>query len=290
MPRRRSKGAVRVAQGLWPIGGTDLVHGLDIDLPLRSSGPTVATVHDLAVFDVPWAFSRYRATGERQVVARSVARADALIAVSNFSAERIEHHFGRSATVTPLAPPGDVVPHCPEAVAVVRQQYDLPPRFVLQLASIEPRKDVDLLADVCRAHGMPLILAGANHQRRSWAGARHLGYVPEEHLAPLLDAADIIAYLSHYEGFGLPPLEAMVRGRPVVANAVGALPDVAADGARLVAPGDRDRLADALNELWSDHEARRELGRRGRRAVGDLSWSATAAATLEVYRGLGVPV
>lgn len=277
-----------MAHGLWPIGGADLVHSLDVDLPLRSSGATVATVHDLAVFDVPWAFSRYRATGERQIVARSIARADALIAVSNFTAERIEHHFGRTATVTTLAPPAAIVPHRPDAVDEVRRHYDLPPRFVLQVASVEPRKDVDLLAAACAEIDIPLILVGANHANRSWPGARHLGYVAAEHLAPLLDAAHLVAYLSHYEGFGLPPLEAMVRGRPVVASAVGALPDVAADGAWLVPPGDRGRLLIALRTLWRDDERRRELAERGRRVANALSWHSTASTTIDVYRRLGV--
>ncbi|MEM9563992.1 MAG: glycosyltransferase family 1 protein [Actinomycetota bacterium] len=288
--RPPSRGARRVAQGLRPINDADLIHGLDVDLPLWSSSPTVSTVHDLSVFDVPLAFSRYRAAGERLVVRRSIARADALIAVSAFTAERIEHHFGRTATVIPLAAPAIVDPFRPADVDRVRARHALPDRFVLQLATIEPRKDVAMLAEACAANDVPLVLAGADPDGRAPTGAKHLGYVATDDLQPLLAAADVVAYISHYEGFGLPPLEAMARGRPVVASAVGGLPDVAADGAELVRPGDVDQLAKVIGELWHDDDRRRELGERGRIAAGRLSWSATAAATLDVYRTLGLSV
>ena len=96
--------------------------------------------------------------------------------------------------------------------------------------------------------------------------------------------------VARYEGFGLPPIEAMARGRPVVATAVGALPDLVGDGAILVDPTDRAGLGRALRGLWHDPEHRSELGRAGRRAAGRLGWHATAAGTLDVYRRLGIGV
>ncbi len=290
-PLRRpiSDGARRVLQAMRPIGSADLIHGLDVDLPVRSACPTVTTVHDLSVFDTPWAFSRYRATGERLIVGRSIRAADAVIAVSAFTAERIDHHFGRTATVIPLAPPATMAPFDPDRVVEVRRRYDLPPRFVLQVSSIEPRKDVALLADACAELSVPLVLIGGLHGRSKVPdGARHLGYVDRCDIDPLLDAADIVAYISRYEGFGLPPLEAMARARPVVASRVGALPEVADGGAELVAVDDRAELVATIEKLWLDPDRRAQLGDDGRRKAAELSWEATADATLDVYRTLGV--
>ncbi len=293
-------GTRRAIEALRSVGPADVVHGLDVDLPLRRRSPRVTTVHDLAVFDTPDAFSRYRAMGERLLLTRAIRTADEVIAVSNFTAERIEHHFGRSATVTPLAPsvadrssgpaggaveePGDGAGGAPD----VRDELGLPERFVLQVATIEPRKDGQLLAAACRRLGLPLVLAGGLDPRcRVPDGAIHLGRVSDADRDRLVDAATVIAYISRYEGFGLPPVEAMARGRPVVATAVGGLPDVVDDGAVLIA-ADVDELERALRQLWLDDDARRHLGDAGRRAAGRLSWGDTAARTIEAYRRIGL--
>lgn len=105
-----------------------------------------------------------------------------------------------------------------------------------------------------------------------------------------MDRATVVAYVSRYEGFGLPPLEAMARSRPVVATAVGALPDLVGQGALLVPVGDQGALERALRLLWEDDEANRVLARAGRQVADGLSWSATAASTLDIYRRLGVAV
>lgn len=286
--RPTSGGARRTVHGLRAVPDADLIHGLDVDLPFRASCPTVTTVHDLSVFDTPWAFSSYRVAGERLIVRRSIAKADAIIAVSAFTAERVNHHFGRTATVVPLAPRSTRVPSCDAATDRVRDRYDLPPRFVLQLASIEPRKNVQLLAEVCAALDVPLVLAGGRvGETPVPASARHLGYVPQGEIAPLLDAAEIVAYISDYEGFGLPPLEAMARARPVVASAVGGLPNLPG-GLELVPVGDRTALHTALRGLWHDADRRSELAAAGQRTAAAMTWSANADATLEVYRSLGV--
>ncbi|MGH1490173.1 MAG: glycosyltransferase family 4 protein [Acidimicrobiales bacterium] len=287
--RGDSHGLRRALQGLRPVPDVDLLHGLDVDLPLVANCPTVSTVHDLSVFDTPWAFSRYRSAGERRLLSRSIRKADELIAVSAFTAERIDHHFARSATVIPLAPRSNQTPIEPGAVDAVRRKHQLPERFVLQLASIEPRKDVELLADACAKLDIPLVLAGG-HNRRSKvpSTAHHLGYVDDTEVDALLDAADIVAYISRYEGFGLPPLEAMARGRAVVASAVGALPEVAADGAELVPVGAGPELQRILEDLWNDCDRRHELATRGQQQAAALTWNKTAAATLDVYRKLGL--
>lgn len=288
LPRRQSAGVARALDGLRTLGRADIVHGLDVDIPLRVGGPSVATVHDLAVFDTPWAFSAVRARGEQVLVRQVLRRVDAVIAVSAFTAERVAALFGRSAVVTPLAPSPDLAPPAPAEVARVRSRYDLPDRFVLHVGTVEPRKDVPGLARACREVDVPLVLAGALARRAEVPpGASHLGWVPRGDLAPLYGSATLVAYPSLYEGFGLPPLEAMSCGAPVIATRVASLPEVLGEAACLVPTADEGHLARAIAELLADGERRREMSRAGLRRAAGFTWKATAAGTAEVYRSLG---
>ncbi len=289
MIRPSSAGWRRAASGLRPVGPADLVHGLDVDLPLRPRAPTVITVCDLSVFDVPWAFSRRRARGEQFLVRRAVQRADAVIAISNFTAERIRARFGRDAVVTNLAAAPRFRPATEADLERVRRRYELPETCVLYLGAVEPRKDVATLATVCRDLGIPLVTGGPvlDPQARV-AGVRHVGYVDADDLPALYGAATVVAYPSHYEGFGLPPIEAMASGAAVVATAVGALPEVAAGGAELVPPGNAAALRDAIAGLVRDRERRAELAAAAAGVAARLSWARTVDETLAVYRRLGV--
>jgi len=284
-----SAGVRRALAGLRPVGHVELVHGLDVDVPLRPGAPTVVTVHDLSVYDIPWAFPRRRALGEQLLIRRAVHLADEILAVSAFTAERIEARFGRTATVTELAAADHCRPADAAAIERVRRRYQLPPTCVLYLGAVEPRKDLGQLADVCRAIGVPLVLGGpllAPQARPE--GVTHLGYVDGEDLPALYGAVTVVAYPSRYEGFGLPPIEAMASGAAVVATTVGALPDVAAGGAELVPPGDADALRSAITALIRDPERRPELARAAGEVAGRLSWDRTAAATIAAYERLGV--
>ena len=181
--RGRSHGVRRAITGMRDLGKVDLVHGLDVDLPGRQRSPLVATIHDMAVFDVPWAFPRVRVFGEQRLTAASIRRADAIIVMSDFTAERISDRFGRAASVIPLAPRTDVLPPDEAAVHEVRAKYNLPERFVLHVGNIEPRKDVASLAAACRQAGVPLVLAGARVGNAAVpAEGTAIGYVP--HPAP----------------------------------------------------------------------------------------------------------
>lgn len=290
-PRLRpdANGAVRALLGMAPIRGADLVHGLDVDLPLWSRAPTVATVHDTAVFDTPWAFSRRRARGEQELLRRAVRRADRVIAVSAFTASRVHDLFGRDAVVTPLAPASRFRPPGDRAVEEVRTRYLLPERFVLHVGTIEPRKNVPGLADAAKAAGLPLVLAGAvAGGQRVPATAQHLGYVPDSDVPALYSAATAVAYPSHYEGFGLPPLEAMACGAAVIATRVGALEETLGSAALLVAPGDHEALVRQLRTLLDDEDQRKALQGAAQRRAAAFTWQDTAQRTTDVYRKLGV--
>jgi glycosyltransferase involved in cell wall biosynthesis len=282
-------GARRALLGLGPVGRADLVHGLDVDLPLPVRAPSVSTVHDTAVFDTPWTFSARRSRGERLLLRQALHRADRVIAVSAFTAGRVHDLFGRDAVVTPLAPAERFRPPAQAEVRRVRARYGLPARFVLHVGTIEARKDVGMLAAAARTADVPLVLAGgvATGQHVP-VGAVHLGYVPSDDLPALYGAATAVGYPSRYEGFGLPPLEAMACGAAVVASRVGALPETLGEAALLVAPRDEAALTAALRRLVHDRDLREHLQRTGLTRAAGFRWSTTAQRTLEVYRGLGV--
>lgn len=284
-------GAGRAMLGMLPVRNADLIHALDVDLPFGAGAVRVATVHDMSVFDTPWAYSRLRAAGERALLRSSLRRADVLLAVSEFTAERVQSIARRSCTVTPLAPARWAVPPSVTQVQQVFAKYGLPERFVLQVGTVEPRKDVALVAQVAAELDVPCVLAGAGSRGpRAPAGVQGLGYVDAGDLPALYRAATVVAYASRYEGFGLPPVEAMACGGVVAASAVGALPQVVGDGAVLVARHNRTDWTTALRPLLRDAAHRDALRQRASAAAARLSWRSTAEQTVAAYRSAGAAV
>ncbi|WP_415976633.1 glycosyltransferase family 4 protein [Rhodococcus sp. 077-4] len=284
-----TSGAARALLGALPVGACDVVHGLDVDLPLFTKAFTVATVHDLSVIDMPSASSRFRALGEQRLVRHTLRRADLLIAVSRFTADRIKAVSGREATVVGLAPAAWAAVPTDSHVDAVRAKYDLPDRFVMQVGTVEPRKNVQLVADAAENLGIPCLLAGAGSTGpNAPANSRGLGYVDVEDLPALYSAATVTAYASRYEGYGLPPVEAMASGGAVVASAVGALPDVVGDGAVLVESENIDDWVRAMRPIVFDADVRSALVGAAADASLEITWRRTAEATADAYRAAGV--
>jgi len=286
---RESDGLARALRGAVGFGRCDLVHGLDVDLPVLRRGRTVSTVHDMAIFDVPSTFPRHRVAGERLLMRHAIRRADAVVADSAFTAERIHALLGRDATVVHLAAGTGMAPPSEQEVDRVRERYRLPDRFVLHVGNIEPRKDIPTLAEACRTVPIPLVLTGHSlwgHQPP--AGAIEIGHVDVDDLPGLYGAATVVGYASRYEGFGLPPLEAMACGAPVVTTPVPSVTELIGDGAEQFVPGDADGLAVTLRQLVEDPDRRRELAERGMHRVRGLTWKDTAERTASVYRSVGL--
>jgi glycosyltransferase involved in cell wall biosynthesis len=267
-----------VRDTVWYLGalplaarGADVLHCPTYRAPIRCSTPVVVTVHDLAVFRYPETFRRWTRTYSRRIVPLVVHAARRLIAVSEFTKRELVELLG--------------VPE--ERIAVVANAVDavfVPegPRadgdYVLAVGTLEPRKNLGRLAQAAERLGVELRVVGA----RGWGdvelpgSVRRLGEVPDEELAALYRGARCLAYPSLYEGFGIPVLEAMACGCPVVTSAGGACEEVAGGAAVLVDPLEVESIAAGIE--------RARDGQAGIERAREFTWESAAAATAAVYR------
>jgi len=232
----------------------------------------------------------------KQVIAISESTRRDVIARLRVPAERVQTIYcGVDPSFQPL-PRVDV--------EAFRREKGLPERFILYLGTIEPRKNIGRLAEAfanlarSSAHDMAdvhLVIAGSVGwmSESTLAGIHDLpvrdrihlpGYVPEEEKPLWYNAAICLCYPSLYEGFGLPPLEAMACGVPVIASDVSSLPEVVGDAGILVSPMDTDALMDALRRVLVDAELRAELAQRGLDRASRFSWAEAARETVATYR------
>ena len=272
----------RVLRGLtyWPRAARrdrlDLFHTSYYPVP-RLSAPTVLTVHDMRLVRMPETYGRARYLFLRSVIPGSLRRAEGIVAVSEDTRNDLVRHFG--------VPPEKITishnPVSPRFARVedgsvldgVRRRYGLPDSFVLSVGKMEPRKNTERLieafASVKERFGIGLVVAGKRdpafgdyHDRVTRLGAERgvvfTGYVPDADLPALYSLASIFAYPSLHEGFGIPVLEAMACGTPVLTSDTSALPDVAGDAAALVDPTSVESIAAGLERILCD-EAYREL-------------------------------
>ncbi|HKQ52816.1 MAG TPA: glycosyltransferase family 1 protein, partial [Pyrinomonadaceae bacterium] len=281
-----------------------LFHGTNYDVPLWGRCPTVATVHDLSLV-------LYPETHEERLVRRARRRlplmarfATAIITPSEAVKHETCEHLGvepRKVRVVPEAPRRSFRPVPLAETIEVRRRLGVEDEFILFVGTIEPRKNLLTLArafeEVIRATSLrpQLVIAG----KEGWltgelfsylksAGirgrVRFTGYVSDDDLRALYSSCRAFVYPSLYEGFGLPPLEAMACGAAVITSRVPAITETVGEAARLVAPTDYRELAQAIIRLFEDAGERACLSSAGLARVARFSWEKTAASTVQVYR------
>jgi glycosyltransferase involved in cell wall biosynthesis len=289
-----------VAGPVRRVAPVDLVHAPSPAVPPTGRVPLVVTVHDAAPIVMPDAFTRRGVWFHRRGFAAAAKRARLVIAVSEFSADEIATYTAIPRERIRVVPNGvDLVRSTPEAVERVRERYDLGAvPYVFWVGTAQPRKNVRVLLDAFTrldpvevSHR--LVLAGATGWkaesedaeigRRLGDRVRLLGKVPDAELFALYAGADLFAFPSRHEGFGIPVLEAMAQGTAVLGADIPALREVAGDAARFVAPDDLDGWVDALRELLGDPTARAALVRLGEERASRFSWEQCADATVRVY-------
>ncbi|MBV9410973.1 MAG: glycosyltransferase family 4 protein [Acidimicrobiia bacterium] len=277
--------------------GVDAHHAPHYTMPERARVPKVVTIHDMTFFDHPEWHERTKAPFFRRAIAVAAKRADALVCVSALTADRLRSRLHPDV-------PMHVIPHGVDHTRFRPGGSDagFPQPYVAFLGTLEPRKDVptliaafDLMA--ATTPDLTLVVAGldgwgAKEVNDAIASAKHhdriqrVGYLPDAAVPGLLGQAAAVAYPSLDEGFGLPALEALACGAPLVTTKGTAMAEVTGDAALLVPPGDADALADALAALVGGGPDIDRLRHRGPEVASTYTWERSAAAHAEVYRSV----
>jgi glycosyltransferase involved in cell wall biosynthesis len=284
----------------------DLLH-VQFTAPPFAPCPVVSTIHDLAFEHLPETFNRRSWMQLRLTVRRTARTAAHIITPSEFSRRDLIETYGvrpERISVTLEAAAPHFRPASAESVADVKRRYRLGADYVLAVGSIQPRKNLvrliqaysNLRRSRSQAKLPQLVLVG----KRAWLYGETLsaveqsgvaqtdviftGYVPEQDLPALYTGAVCFVYPSYFEGFGLPPLEAMACGAPVITGDRTSLPEVVGDAGLLVNPFDTDAIGAAIERVIDDGELRSRLRARGLKRAAQFSWRETARKTLEVYQ------
>jgi glycosyltransferase involved in cell wall biosynthesis len=281
----------------------DVAHFTNGMIPPSAPVPTVVTIHDMSLRLHPQCHPVRRLLINRPLLSLAIRSAARIVTVSHSARRDLLRLHGidpnRVSVVHEAAAPAFRPIANRATLDEVRKRYGLPPRFVLYVGTIEPRKNLPRLMQAfasARAQGIPhhLVCAGPY----GWSSRdltdvvdrlrlRHVvhftGYVPVNDLPAIYNLGDMFAFPSVYEGFGLPVVEAMACGTPVVTSNTSSLDEIASGAAETVDPYDVDALSAAFVRLARDAGWRRELSRRGFERARQFSWSRTAREMLAIY-------
>lgn len=285
--------------------GVELAHFTNSVAPLAMKAPSVVTIHDMTLWLFPQHHYRRRLLAMRPLIPLVARRAAAIITVSHSAKSDIVRLLGvdeAKVHVVYEAPAADFrrLERNDERLQTMRRRYGLPDRFALYVGTIEPRKNlvrlIKAFAQFQECHDAPhhLLLVGS----RGWKDTpvfqaieqlalgdkvHFLDYVPFDDLIALYNLADALTFPSLYEGFGLPVVEAMACGTPVITSDSGSLVEVAGDAACVVNPLDVQSIAHGLGQVLLQRDYRADLRERGAAHVADFTWHRTAAETRQIY-------
>lgn len=275
-----------------------------IGLPSVKNCINISTIHDLIPYVMPETVGRGYLKRFISQMPQIIQNSDVIITVSEFSKRDIMRIFDvedERIRVTHLAADENFKPMQKEkAKEIIRDKYGIDDNYILYLGGFSPRKNVksiliafSRLKDNLRKNYKILILGPSKDEHSYLIGLSEslniadrvyfTGYVPYEDLPFFYNASSIFVYPSLYEGFGLPPLEAMSCKVPVITSNVSSIPEVVGDAAILINPFDTEELRDAMEKVLGDEELSKQLGEKGYERAKSFSWEKTAANTLNIY-------
>ena len=282
----------------------DLLHSPHYTMPLSKPVKEIVTFHDLIFLIYPELHTRAKRVFFPWMMRRSARKADLIITDSDSTKRDAAKLLGvdlKKMVTVPLGYQEIFKPiHDKHVLQSIKKQYKVPDKFILYVGAIEPRKNVPLLLRVYKRiveQGYPhhLVIPG----KMGWMvkqviplikelgieeSVNLMGYVPYVDLPAIYNLADLFVYPSVYEGFGLPPLEAMACGTPVITSNISSMPEVVGDAAILVPPNDEDALYESIIHLLADSDYRKELRTKGLKRATQFTWKHTAQKTLALYQ------
>ena len=282
----------------------DIYHETAFVPAKQTAIPTVYSIYDLSLRRFREAHPRERVWFFEYFIKRRLQYAEHILTISEFIRQEIIEEFKVPASMVtsiPLAPDPLFCPCSTDVVKIIKTKYNLPESYLLFVSSLEPRKNIGFLIDALQAvkTDIPLVLAGwhgwgykgwlekiktTDLKSRIYA----IGHVSDNDLKAIYSGAAALVYPSLYEGFGLPIVEAMACGCPVICSNTASMPEVVGDAAILIDPGRVVELAAAIETIVYDSETKKHLVERGFEQAGRFNWEQTASKTLELFKMVAI--